>query len=204
LRRIPLSRRSHVIGFQPLSTGTAEHESALERDFVTVSSFLDPAASIISQPVTISFQDGDVMRRYTPDYLVKRTSGLAELTEVKYRMDLHAQWPRLRPAFAAARRWAEEHEAVFRIATERRIRGALLENAKRLLPLRRAPVDLKIVDAIVLVVHSQRELSLGALLDGLSVSRRAGLATIWRLLARRALYADLHSKITLDTRVSLP
>ncbi len=82
--------------------------------------------------------------------------------------------------------------------------GRFLENAKRLLPLRRAPVDLKIVDAIVLIVHGQRELSLGALLDGLSVSRRAGLATIWRLLARRALYADLHSKITLDTRVSLP
>jgi hypothetical protein len=204
LRRIPLSRRSHVIGFQPLSTGTAEHESALERDFVTVSSFLDPAASIISQPVTISFQDGGVMRRYTPDYLVKRSSGPAELTEVKYRMDLHAQWPRLRPAFAAARGWAHEHDAVFRIATERRIRGALLENAKRLLPLRRAAVDLKIVDAIVSIVHSQREPSLGALLDELSVSRRSGLATIWRLLARRTLYADLHSKITLDTRVSLP
>lgn len=25
MRRIPLSRRSHIIGFQPLPTGTAEH-----------------------------------------------------------------------------------------------------------------------------------------------------------------------------------
>lgn len=204
MRRIPLSRRSHVIGFQPLSTGTAEHESALERDFVTVSSFLDPAASIISQPITISFHDGGVVRRYTPDFLVKRSNGPAELIEVKYQVDLRAHWPRLRPAFAAARRWAEEHGAAFRIVTERGIRGALLENAKRLLPLRRASLDPKIVDAIIFIVHNERDISLGALLDALSVSRRVGLSTIWRLLARQALCADLHSEITLDTRVSLP
>lgn len=184
--------------------GTAEHESALERDFVTVSSFLDPAASIIPQPVTISFHDGDVVRRYTPDYLVQWSRGPAELVEVKYRADLRTQWARLRPAFAAARRWAQEHDAVFRIATERRIRGTFLENAKRLLPLRGAPLDLKIVDAIVSTVRDQREPSLGTVLDALSVSRRTGLATMWRLLARQALYADLHSAITLDTRVSLP
>ena len=46
MRRIPLSRRSHITGFQPLPTGTAEHESALERDFVARTSLLDPAASI--------------------------------------------------------------------------------------------------------------------------------------------------------------
>ena len=204
MRRIPLSRRSHVIGFQPLGTGTAEHESALERDFVTVSSFLDPAASIISQPVTVSFHDGGVARRYTPDYLVQRTNGPAELTEVKYRADLRAQWARFRPAFEAARLWAHEHDAVFRIATERRIRGTFLENAKRLLPLRRVSLDLRIVDAIVSIVRNQPEPTLGSVLDSLSVSRRAGLATLWRLLARQALQADLRSAITLGTRVSLP
>ena len=73
MRRIPLSRRSHIIGFQPLPTGTAEHESALERDFVTLTSFLDPTASIISQPVTLTFRDDLRARRYTPDYLIRRT-----------------------------------------------------------------------------------------------------------------------------------
>ncbi len=83
MRRIPLSRRSHIIGFQPLPTGTAEHESALERDFVTLASFLDPTASITSQPVTVTFQDGLSTRRYTPDFLVRRVTGAAELVEVK-------------------------------------------------------------------------------------------------------------------------
>jgi hypothetical protein len=37
--RTILSRRSHIIGIQPLTTGTAAHESALERDFVTITTF---------------------------------------------------------------------------------------------------------------------------------------------------------------------
>jgi hypothetical protein len=49
-RRIPLSRRSHITGFQSLKTGTAEHESTLERDFVTLTCFVDPSAIITSQP----------------------------------------------------------------------------------------------------------------------------------------------------------
>jgi hypothetical protein len=56
-RRIPLSRRSHIIGFQVLPNGTASHESALERDFVTLTSFSNPAAIIRSQPVTIGFDE---------------------------------------------------------------------------------------------------------------------------------------------------
>ena len=41
MRRIPLSRRSHVTGFQPARSGAVDHESALERDFVTLTRFLD-------------------------------------------------------------------------------------------------------------------------------------------------------------------
>src|SRR5216684_5529567 len=50
------------------------------------------------------------------------------------------------PAFAAARDWASSNDARFRIATERGIRGPLLEAAKRLLPLRNAPVDVVLVE----------------------------------------------------------
>jgi hypothetical protein len=56
MRRIPLSRRLYITGFQPLSTGTAEYESALERDFVVLSSFLDPHAVIAAQLITTTFQ----------------------------------------------------------------------------------------------------------------------------------------------------
>ena len=59
LRRIPLSRQ-----FQPLSTGITEHESALERDFVTLTRFLDAGATVTSQPTTIRFQHAGDRRRY--------------------------------------------------------------------------------------------------------------------------------------------
>src|SRR5258708_4261077 len=122
MRRIPLSRRSHVTGFQPVPTGAAEHESALERDFVTLATCADPTAKITSQPVTIRFGDGGRLRRYTPDFLVRWSDGRSDLVEVKYRTDLRAFWTQLRPGFAAARDWAREHGVRFRIATDRSIR----------------------------------------------------------------------------------
>ena len=73
MRKIPLSHRSHVIGFQPLATGAAAHESALERDFVTLTAFLDPAASITAQPITLTYINEGIRHRYTPDYLVHRS-----------------------------------------------------------------------------------------------------------------------------------
>jgi hypothetical protein len=204
LRRIPLSRRSHITGFQPLQMGTAEHESALERDFVTLTSVLDPGASIISQPITFKFHDGSRIRRYTPDFLVKHGTGRAKLIEVKYRADLRLQWTRLRLAFAAARDWAHEQGAMFRIATERSIRGVALENAKRLLPLRHVPLDVGIAELALAAVRTHEVPTFGAVLASLPMSRPAGLSTLWRLIAREALRVDLYSPITFETRLSLP
>jgi TnsA endonuclease N terminal len=203
LRRIPLSRRSHIIGFQPLATGTTEHESALERDFVTLTSFLHPDVSIISQPVTLTFRDDAMTRRYTPDFLVRYLSGHAELIEVKYRADLRGDWPRLKPGFIAARHWACEQGAVFRIATERSIRGPVLDNAKRLLPLRRAPIDAGVIELVLNAARSTGTATFGGLLAVLPLSRQAGLATLWRLIARGTLRVDLAAPITFDTRVSI-
>lgn len=91
MRRIPLSRRSHITGFQALGFSRAtQHESALERDFVMLTTFLDAAADIVSQRVTLSFQEDSMQRRYTPDCLVHWSDGRSELVEVKYRADLHA------------------------------------------------------------------------------------------------------------------
>ena len=202
LRRIPLSRRSHVTGFQSLATGLTEHESALERDFVTLSSFTDAGAVLTAQPVTIRFEHEGQQRRYTPDFRVVWSDGRTDIVEVKYRADLRAGWRRLRPAFAAARDWASS-DARFRIATERGIRGPLLEAAKRLLPLRNAPVDVVLVELAITFARDHAT-SFGQLVDVLPASREAGLAVVWRLIARGALVVDLTIPITTDTRVTVP
>jgi hypothetical protein len=82
LRRIPLRRGSHITGFQPLPTGAVEHESALERDFVTLTSFTDPGATITSQPVTMQFDHQGERRKYTPDFLVRWSDGHGDLVEI--------------------------------------------------------------------------------------------------------------------------
>ena len=202
LRRIPLSRRSHVTGFQPLPTGAVEHESALERDFVTLMSWRDAEAAISSQPVTIQFDHDGASRRYTPDFLVRWSSGGAELVEIKYRSDLRAQWPRLRPAFVAARSWAGEHGAMFRIVTERAVRIPELELAKRLLPLRTAPIDAALADRAVAAARDRP--SFGALVDMLPASRSVALGVVWRLIARGRIGVDACLPITPATTVWSP
>ena len=202
LRRIPLSRRSHVIGSQSLETGVTEHESALERDFVTLASFADPGAVVTSQPVTIRFKQGGQSRRYTPDFRIDWSTGASDLVEVKYRVDLRAGWSNLRPAFAAARRWAQEHGARFRIATDCGIRGARLEAAKRLLPLRNAPVDPALAELGVAKARVET-MDFISLVDALPASREVALGVVWRLIARGVLTVDLTAPILPGSSVRL-
>lgn len=201
MRRIPLSHRSHVTGFQSLGTGLTEHESALERDFVALSSFRDAGAVLTAQPVTIRFEHEGRRRRYTPDFRVAWSDGAIDIVEIKYRVDLRANWDHLRPAFAAARAWAGAHSARFRVVTERGIRGSALDAAKRLLPLRNAPVDTALAEEAIATARAGAT-NFGDLLDTLPASREAGLALIWRLIARGALVADLSAPITADTRIT--
>jgi hypothetical protein len=203
LRRIPLSHRSHIIGFQPIATGTTEHESALERDFVTLTSFLYPQVSILSQPITLRFSEDSKPRRYTPDYLVRYSADRAELIEIKYRQDLRANFHRLKGGFVVARDWAREQRITFRIVTERSIRGAALDHAKRLLPLRQAPLDSTLAGLALEAIGMSSRATFGDVLAALPVEREIGLATLWRLIARRTLRVDFSAPITYASKVFL-
>lgn len=196
MRRIPLSRRSHVTGFRPLDGEAVEHESALERDFVLLTRFLDPSAVITAQPVTISFEGEGRARRYTPDFRVVDSRG-SELVEIKYRADLRAQWTRLRPAFEAARKTGER----FRIVTESAIRGPLLDNARRLLPLRDAPLDSAVADRAIAVARSLPAPTFGAIVSAMAEDRAQALGAVWRLIARGLLLTDLTRPVLLDSVV---
>lgn len=203
-RRIPLSRRSHIIGFQPLATGTAEHESALERDFVTLASFRDPNAHFLSQPVTISFRDGASSRRYTPDFMVRWSDLSKEVVEIKYRSDLLANREQLEPAFAAMRAWVVAHDATFSVVTEDHIRGPALENAKRLLPLRSTPLDTAVARVTLNAVSALEAPTIGAVISAIPMQRPAALAILWQLIARGLLRVDVSAPITPDTPILSP
>jgi hypothetical protein len=203
VRRIPLSRRSHITGFQVLPEGITEHESALERDFVTSATFTDPSARITSQPITIAFRYAGIARRYTPDYLVCWSNGRSELVEVKYRSDLRQQWHRLRPAFAAASAWCSANEAHFRIATDRSIRGVRLANIKRLLPLRTAYLDPATAAKIVALLSTSSSATLASVIIALPGDRATTLGAVWRMIARGVLRADLGAPLDMNASVAL-
>lgn len=201
MRRIPLSRRSHVIGFRPVGGDAVQHESALERDFVLLVAFLDAGAAITSQPITIWFDDGARRRRYTPDFRVTWSSGRSELVEVKYRADLRAQWTRLKPCFVAAREAAEKQGGSFRIATERSIRVPMLDNARRLLPLRCAPLDSTISEQALHTARSLRDPTFAQIVDTMPCDRATALGAVWRLIAQGGLRVDLTAPILADSPV---
>lgn len=99
------------------------------------------------------------------------------------------------PAFSAAEKWAQACQARFRIATESDIRGTFLENAKRLLPLRALPLDIKTAMIARTHAHGLKQPTFGTLLD-LLPDRNLALATLWRLIARGELRTDLSVPIT--------
>jgi hypothetical protein len=125
------------------------------------------------------------------------------LVEVKYQADLLASSSRLQPAFAAARAWASVHAATFHTVTEQEIRGPVLENAKRLLPLRRAPLDPQTAAQAVAIVGQLAAPIFSSALAAMSCDRSVAMATLWRLIARGTLRVDLAAPITLDTPISL-
>ena len=156
----------------------------------------------LEQPVTLAFKDGERDRRYTPDFLVRSGDDRrAGFIEVKYRSDLRAQWARLKPAFRAARRWGQAHYASFGIATEREIRGPMLENAKCLLPLRYARLDPELADLAFAASRGQRHPTFGTVIGAMQVDRARALATVWRLIARGAFRVDTTQPITVDTDI---
>jgi hypothetical protein len=208
-RRIPLSYRWHITGYQPFITGARPigHESLLERDFVTLCRFDPDVRGIEEQPVTINWIDiNGRRRRYTPDYRVIRRSG-AEIVEVKYRSDLWTKWTDYRPGFVAARDWAVARGMRFRIVTERQIRTPKLSNARRLLPRIDEPVSAEITNHILGVIGRLQPISLSDAIEHAIAPewpREVVLSAIWPLLARRCIIIALDVEISGSTMLSLP
>jgi hypothetical protein len=208
-RRIPLSYRSHVTGSQPFIPGARAiaHESALERDFVTVCRFDPEVIGVEEQPVTIYWTDATGReRRYTPDYKVIRRTGV-EIAEVKYWKDLAAHWRDYKPVFIMARNWAALQGMRFRIATDRNIRRPFLANAKRLLPRIDDAVPAEIKHRITWVLERQQPVRLSELVEaviGSESPREIILSALWALFARRVLLTNFDVDIDGDSPVCLP
>lgn len=214
-RKIGLGRRA-LSGLMPSEknseTSPARFESALERDFFVLLEFNVDVLRWDAQPIRLDL--GGELGTYVPDVLVTFVgpSRLVSdtrhiLYEVKYREDLGKNWPKLKPRYRAAIRFARAHGWSFKIITEREIRTPLLWNAKFLLPYQNDTVE--DVDCVRLMsklaeLTRDSESTPAGLLKACSSDRlvQAGLlSTLWYLVANRRVATDLRFQLSMQSRI---
>jgi TnsA endonuclease N terminal/TnsA endonuclease C terminal len=213
VRNIPKNHRS-VTGFvaSRVNANQVAFESTLERDFMLLVEFDQDVLSYKEQPVRIDYLSADGQaRHYTPDILVtyrqtstSTTSRPPLLVEIKYRSDLFAGWRELKPKFRAARRYATEHSWIFKIITEVEIRTPYLKNVKFLRQFQHRSVDPADANLLLQKVSDLRSTDPESLLSAICPevhSRAQFLPTLWQLIARRAIGADLNCPLTMQSPI---
>jgi len=210
VRKIGLCYRS-VGGRVPMGAGrpSVAVESTLERDFALLQRFDPDVVGIDEQPVRIEYLVGQGTRRhYVPDFLVtyRAADRPWQLVEVKYSTDPHLLAGSLEERFAAARSYAAERGWRFTLMTEKEIRTPRLENATFLLPFRNRSAD-SVFRARMLKAAARAPITVQALADriaGNSAERARVLPSLWTLIARFELEADLDQPITMQSMLRHP
>lgn len=211
VRRIGLCYRS-VSGRVPMGAGrrAVAVESTLERDFALLQRFDPEVALVEEQPVRIEYRDaGGAPRRYVPDFLVRYATPnrAPKLVEVKFSTDPALVAGQLEARFAAARSYASQRGWGFTVATELDIRTPRLANVTFLLPFRgRAPIPT--ARAHLLIALGAKPEPIGALAgkiaEAMGCNRAQVLPTLWGMVARREIRADLDQPLTMNSHLHLP
>lgn len=190
------------------AVGDAEFESTLERDFLRLLEFSSDVARFEVQPVTITwFGESGEERSYTPDVWVAFRDGTGRqpwLCEVKYRSELKKLWPKFRPKFRQAIRYARQHGWRFRLITEVEIRGEELAAAKFLLPFRHRAIPAEKSERILTLVDALKETSVGDLLQRIAsdpLVQAEWLPVVWHLVAKFEIEADLLSPLSMSSKL---
>lgn len=181
-------------------------ESALERDLATSLEFDDDVVSYQEQPLFVHYVGSDgCARRGVPDFLICfQPPRVPVLCDVKYRAELLRAWPRLKPRFKAALATARDRGWRYRIFTEREIRTPFLENAKFLLPYRHRPQEPDDTETILFALRQLGEWTPAGIVAAISSSRVEQtrlLTAVWTLIANRAIQTDLHTALTMSSRI---
>jgi hypothetical protein len=185
-------------------------ESTLERDFAILQRFDPEVSAVEEQPVRIEYRDvSGVRRRYVPDFLVQYYGGGRPpvLVEVKLSTDPALVAGGLEDRFAATKVYASERGWTFSVVTETAIRTPRLGNVTFLLPYR-SRVPNPALRARALMALGCGCATVEALADDLAAaigSRRDHvLPTLWSMVARFEVIADLDRPLTMRSPLHLP
>jgi len=204
VRKIRTSNRS-ITGRRPSAKTniSQQHESALERDYLTLLEHDEEVAEYGVQPVTIHYHNNGVAARYTPDVLVHFQPELKRkpaLVEVKYEAELIEKHDFYSARFKAAGDYARQNGFEFRIATDKFIRTDYLWNIKFLSSYLRDPIEERYEKLVFERFNETPQLTpLSITQEGDDHTRGRMLYTLWQLLAAKKLTCDLRQKITMQT-----
>jgi len=213
IRKVPKNYRN-VTGLAAAgkSTGPAQFESTLERDYLALLEFSQEVGRFEVQPLKVEWRDEQgVARSYTPDVLVEYRPDLGRppwLCEVKYRADLKKDWPSLHPKFLQAIRYAKAHGWRFRLITEVEIRTPYLTNVRFLAPFKHRAISAADNEHLLIRLREAGRTSVAELMSSLSldVQRQAEwLPVLWHLMAHHRIGADLECELNMDSAIwSMP
>lgn len=213
VREIPRNRRS-LTGLVSVHADEPQvpFESSLERDFVLLSEPDSRVQKIEAQPVRIPYKDENMVRFYTPDFLVLFHPAAAigetlrpRLVEVKYTADLRANWADYVPKFRAAHRYAKARGWAFLIRTERHIRNDELRNRTFLKSYRYSEVPFHDQRLVLDALYEKGAANPQTLIEamGEDFSRRAYLLhVVWYLVANGFIGADLGKPLTMSSTLT--
>lgn len=194
---------------------SAMAESSLERDFLILLDFDVNVKFFEEQLLTLNYADSDGnARSYTPDMYVEYRTDITPanrmkplLCEIKYRSDLFEGWHLFKPKFKAARAYAKQKGWEFKIFTEIEIRRPFLENAKFLRPFLKYETNWEHYDILTGLLADLRQASPAQVLLAYSEDKWEQaeiLSSLWHLIAKRIIRADLSRPLTMDSDLWYP
>lgn len=174
-----------------------EWESLLERDAILLLEFSPGVKSFQEQPVLVQYRDGDVVRRYFPDFEITTTDAELIHLEVKPETQL------LRADVAHKLTKVAEHYAAnghaYRILTDTAIRRQpLLGNVTLLARLRRQD------DTLLSLSEEVRRLLTGGALPFDVLAHQVGRERLLKMIALGHVGCDLTAPLSGSSPVSHP
>jgi hypothetical protein len=175
----------------------------LERDFLTLLRLKPDFVDVDEQPQTFFYVDrAGAERKYTPDFRAILAHGVVYY-EVKYKDQLRADWERFSHIVPFMRRHLREAEgANFRIVTEKTIRSVRSQNFLLLAGHASRKPDAKMVAVIINHLRHSERRTIGELLSDIDGPDRGRFyATLWPLIVRRGVFANLDQPLSMKTVV---
>lgn len=192
--------RCSVSGKIPYKGKVIAYESTLERDFLLQHTFHGDVVDIVAQPVQIDFEKHGRVYTYTPDFFVDFSleSGLKSmLVEVKPKALWQANWREWSDKWKATMKYCQEHNLVFHIYDETRIRDQMLDNINMLMRYKNFAIDGADTNAILAQVTAMGDVTIDYLLTRFysGYLKEHGWRVILCLLANKKLQTYLSEPI---------